>query len=68
MESNGPFADFDDENVYRQSQSRALNELTLNFVIEFGKDDAHIAFDLGTGDVQKLLDSERNEKTPVRWM
>ena len=68
MENNGHFADFDDETVYKESQLCALNESTYNFVVEFGKSNAHIAFDLGTGDIQNLLGSERKEGKPVRWM
>jgi hypothetical protein len=68
MEKDGQFEDFDDEAVYRQSQVRALDETTRNFVVEFGKGSAHIAFNLGTGDVQKLFESERHEEKPIRWM
>ena len=68
MEKNGCFEDFDDESVYTQSQRRALDETTRNFVVEFGKDRAHIAFNVGTGDVQRLYETERHEETPVRWM
>lgn len=68
MEKNGCFEDFDDESVYRESQRRALDETTFNFVVEFGKDRAHIAFNLGTNDVQKLFEAERHEETPVRWI
>ena len=68
MEKNGVFADFDHQTVYDQSQLRALDELTRNFVIEFGKEKAHIAFDLGVADVESLLKTERQDSTPVRWM
>jgi hypothetical protein len=68
MEKDGFFADFDDETVYNQSQLRALDASTRNFVVEFGQSSAHIAFDLGAGDVQKVIESERQEKKPVRWM
>lgn len=68
MANNGYFENFDDEEVYRQSQRRALDESTRNFVVEFGKSNAYIAFDLGTGDLQKLFESERNNEKPVRWM
>ena len=68
MAKNGIFDNFDDEEVYNASQRRALDELTRNFVVEFGKSKAQIAFDWGTGDITKLFGSERNEETPVRWM
>ena len=65
---NGFFADFDDQTIYGESQLRAQDELTRNFVIEFGKDKAHIAFDLGAGDIESLLKAVRGDNTPVRWM
>ena len=68
MANNGFFNDFDDETVYRDSQLRALDESTQNFVVEFGKSNAQIAFNLETSDVQKLFESERDEAKPVRWM
>jgi hypothetical protein len=68
MAENGSFNDFDNETVYRESQVRALDESTHNFVVEFGKSNAQIAFNLGTGDVKKLFESERDEEKPVRWM
>ena len=68
MAENGFFEDFDDEDVFRQSERRALDESTRNFMVEFGKTNAQIAFNLGTGDLQKILASERTKEKPVRWM
>jgi hypothetical protein len=68
MEKAGSFVDFDDETVFRQSQTLALTDSTLNFAVEFGKDKAHIAFDLNASEVETLLSTERSSETPVRWM
>lgn len=62
------FRDFDDETVYQQSLDRALNDAARNFVVEFGKSKAHIAFDLGVEDAKALLSTERKSEIPVRWM
>jgi len=64
----GYFENFDHEDVYSDSQQRALDEATRNFVVEFGKGSAHIAFNLASADIQKLFDSERSDEKPVRWM
>lgn len=68
MDKNAVFEDFDDEAVYHRSRERALRESSLNFVVEFGKDKARIAFDLGLEDVKELLVTRQEEETPVRWM
>jgi len=62
------FKDFDDEGVYNQSRALALNNATRNFVVEFGKEQAHIAFDLDVKDVQALLSTVHDPEKPVRWM
>lgn len=63
-----PFEDFDDQQIYEASKLRALQPNTRNFVVEFGKDDAQIAFDLLPDDVERLLKAERAVERPVRWM
>ncbi|KAG0649983.1 hypothetical protein D0Z07_3752 [Hyphodiscus hymeniophilus] len=68
MAQNGFFENFDDDDVYRASKERSLDESTRNFVVEFGKSHAQIGFDLCPGDLQKLFDSGRDEEKPVRWM
>jgi hypothetical protein len=68
MEKDGQFADFDDKQTYNDSQSRALLERTRNFVVQFGKEEAQIAFDLDADDVQTLLDTPSPVERPVRWM
>lgn len=68
MEKSPHFEDFDDRTVYHQSQTRALNNSTENFVVEFGKYKAHIVFDLRPEDVKALLKVERDHETPIRWI
>lgn len=68
MEKTASFENFDDETVYNRSQARALVDSTHNFAVEFGKDQAVIAFDLLAEDIQKLLNAERQLETPIRWM
>lgn len=62
------FNDFDDKGVYDRSQSLALDHATRNFVVEFAKENAHIAFNLNPNDVQELLSTVREPRRPVRWM
>jgi hypothetical protein len=68
MENDKVFADFDDETIYTKSQARARLESTLNFAVEFGKEEAQIAFDLTADDVRTLLESPAPQNRPVRWM
>lgn len=68
MPINQPFLDFDDEAVYADSSNRALDESTRNFVVEFGTDEAQIAFDLNAEDIRTILNEERSAERPVRWM
>ena len=68
MEEKVLFDDFDDQAIYDQSQLRAQEEATRNFVVEFGKGKAQIAFELGVRELQSVLDAERALETPVRWM
>ena len=65
---NGEFADFDNENIYDESYARALKPSTRNFVVEFGKNEAQIAFDLEAEDIEDLLKVEKTVERPVRWM
>ena len=68
MEDDKKFADFDDETIYGKSLARACLPTTLNFAVEFGKEEARIAFDLSANDVQTLLESSAPQGRPVRWM
>ncbi|KAF7951497.1 hypothetical protein EAE96_006806 [Botrytis aclada] len=72
MEKNGIFADFDQQVVYEDSLDRARDENTRNFVVEFGKLEARIAFDLNADQVERLLDEPstqaERDRPPVRWI
>lgn len=72
MEKDGIFADFDQQVVYEDSLDRARDENTRNFVVEFGKLEAQIAFNLNAIEVKRLLDEPstkaERERPPVRWM
>jgi len=62
------FKDFDDKDVYNESQALALNNATRNFIVEFGKEQAHIKFNIDADDVQALLSTDHEPEKPVRWM
>lgn len=62
------FENYDDESVYLQSLTRAVDPATRNFVIDFGKDYARIAFDSSAEDAKKLLDTPRDGERQIRWM
>jgi hypothetical protein len=62
------FLDFDDADVYKDTLERILRDATRNFVIEFGADEARIAFNYSTEGVSDLLKTKPSSKLPVRWM
>jgi hypothetical protein len=62
------FENFDTKATYDESLARVLDQKTRNFVIEFGRKEARIAFDLGAEDVKSLLLSASPAERPVRWM
>ena len=62
------FENYDDEKVYAKSEVKMLSEDTRNFVVEFGKDKADIAFNVEDTEMGALLESPRPEGLPVRWM
>ena len=65
------FDDFDDLKVYEEVLRRVVDQKTQNFVVEFGKDDSKVAFDLGPDHVKEIFKQdigEREAKYPVRWM
>lgn len=68
MASPGEFRDYDDENVYIQSQELALDPSTRNFIVDFGKDSAQIAFNSSPEDVRRVLGERNSEERPIRWM
>ncbi|KAF8867211.1 hypothetical protein BDZ45DRAFT_710207 [Acephala macrosclerotiorum] len=68
MEFDIPFDNYDDAKVYEISQNRALLQQTRNFVVEFGRSQARIAFDIGAEHVQTLIDNPPPADRPVRWI
>jgi hypothetical protein len=62
------FSDFDDADVFNDSLQRNLSDKTINFVVEFGADEARIAFDYSPEGVSSLLKKKPSTKFPVRWM
>lgn len=64
----GAFADYDDGEVYAASNEKALSAATGNFVVEFGVNEARIAFDQEEGQLREFLDTPQSPDRPVRWM
>lgn len=67
-EKDHQFDDFDLVDVYNRSRARVLHPQTKNFVVEFGKKEVQIAFDLLPDAFGELLKKEHAPETPVRWM
>ncbi|KUJ20548.1 uncharacterized protein LY89DRAFT_579513 [Mollisia scopiformis] len=63
-----PFENYDDAGVYQRSTNRGLLQETRNFVVEFGRSQAQIAFDVEAEHVQSLLDTPAPAERPVRWI
>ena len=68
MERDGRFANYDLKDVYEKSREFAKDPRTSNFVVEFGQEEAQIAFDLDIIQFQTLLSTEAPKKRPIRWM
>ncbi|KAI1351180.1 hypothetical protein F5Y01DRAFT_283638 [Xylaria sp. FL0043] len=73
--SNGPpesptdiFEDFDLDEVFQKATPHAENLNSKNFIVEFGPDRARIAFDVESGNIERLLASEKDENYPIRWI
>jgi hypothetical protein len=62
------FADFDNKPIYDERKALALDPNTRNFVVEFGKHEARIAFNLEADGIGNLLKEERSIERPIRWM
>jgi hypothetical protein len=63
------FEDFDLDQVFAKARPHAADLNSKNFVVEFGPERAHIAFDLDSEDIEKLLNGRRDvENYPIRWM
>jgi hypothetical protein len=68
MERIDLFEDFDDPLVYDRARKSALQERTRNFAVEFGKENARIAFNLGEEELRDFVVAEAQPTAPVKWM
>lgn len=68
MARNAVFEDLDDKAIYDQSLARVLDQSTRNFVVDFGLNEAKIAFDVDAEEVGRLLKAGLPKERPVRWM
>jgi hypothetical protein len=71
MSATNFFENYDDPIVYNAIQGQLCDADAQNFVVEFGADEAKIAFNLDTPKFEQLMkhDNPPREKTkPVRWM
>jgi hypothetical protein len=64
----GEFEDFDNKFVYLESLKWARDQKARNFVVQFGKADAQIAFELNPEQFKHLLEEPVSPERPVRWM
>ncbi len=65
------FKDFDKEDVYNDVVAHANIEGALNFVVQFGDDEAQVACDLSDVEIERLLAQPaelRDMRMPIRWM
>lgn len=62
------FHNYDKQEIYDECKLKAIDISTKNFVIDFGKEEAKIAFDLEEKDFDKILTESRPEQRPIRWM
>lgn len=65
---DGLFQNYDRPSEYADSQRLALDPASRNFVVEFGKNEAQIAFNLDVDKLKHLLKTKRSPARPVRWM
>lgn len=68
MQKDGDLSDFDDEHTFRESEKRAVNGSTHNFVVQFGEKSAEIGFNYQADGIKDLLNSPAPAERPVRWM
>ncbi|EGC43406.1 conserved hypothetical protein [Histoplasma capsulatum var. duboisii H88] len=62
------FRDLDNAIHFAECRGRLIDEATQNFVVDFGNDEAHAAFDLGEEDFAALLSSKRPKSLETRWI
>lgn len=58
------FKDIDQSEHFRTYMHRLEKPETLNFVLDFGNEDAYCALDLGTNDLKTLLSQPVGETYP----
>lgn len=66
--NSGEFDDFDNEVVYADSLGQATDQHARNFVVQFGKAEAQVAFNLNYDKFKALLEGPMPAERPVRWM
>ena len=66
------FRNYDNAHVYKDVYDYAVDENALNFVVQFGDNNAQVAYGLGEGDVRQLLQQPSEAlvdgTAPIRWM
>ncbi|KAI1214058.1 uncharacterized protein F4807DRAFT_406495 [Annulohypoxylon truncatum] len=64
------FEDFDQDDVFRKAELHVRNEESRNFVVEFSRKHARIAFDLNDNEMKELLDQNPGDQRdyPIRWI
>ena len=70
-QTNSFFEDYDDTAVYDKIQGWLQNPQARNFVVEFGQNEAKIAYDLDSAEFERLIkqdDPPKSADRPVRWM
>ncbi|TVY85132.1 hypothetical protein LSUE1_G000421 [Lachnellula suecica] len=66
--ATGPFQNYDNPDVFKESEQFALDPATKNFVVDFGLDEAQIAFDLGEAEFNSILQTPHPAERPIRWI
>lgn len=62
------FADLDDQGTFDHAEKYATAEGCKNFMVEFGPNHAHIAYNLEDPDIEERLAADRDKEYPIRWM
>lgn len=64
--------DFDEPEIYSDSRKKLFARNTRNFVVQFGRDESKISFNLNKAAFGKLLNNDNPprvpDRRPVRWM
>lgn len=62
------FRNLDDADEIDTLVGRLQSSSTKNFLVDFGDDDAYVAFNLFRPTVQELLETERPDRLTTRWI